>query len=88
MNAKHKRTLEYFRQMSIPIDEVALAEYSAYEKDKLESLAERMHYLYGKINSNEVPNTKISFLKKEFSSLEWVFYQFNIIQQNAKKTFL
>ena len=87
MNAKHKRTIEYFRQMSIPIDEAVLSEYSAYEKGWLESLAERMHYLYGKINSNEVPNTKISFLKKEFSSLEWVFYEFNIIQKDAKRTF-
>jgi hypothetical protein len=84
MSIKYKKIVEYFNSMSIPIDEQVLSEYSADEKDKLEKLAERMFFIWDKVNTDtSIPAKKLSFLKKEFDALQWVFYQFNIISDNT-----
>lgn len=85
MNAKHLRILDHFQKMGIPINEAVISEYSAFEKDKLESLAERMLFLYTKITTENLPVQKASFFKKEFSAIEWVFSEFNIIAEGTPR---
>ena len=87
MNSRQRKITSFLDKMGLKIIPESLNEFSATEQGYLQQLADRMNYLDSKIkNDKQMSEAKASLSKHELQALQWVFYQFNIIADQAHKT--
>jgi hypothetical protein len=87
MSKKEEKITMYFREMGIPLNRGVFLDFSCAEKERLERLCERMKYLYNQlITRRDVPQNKFLFMKDEFRALEWVMWEFGLIEGEFRKT--
>lgn len=85
MNAKQQKLMQHLHNMNYNVNVESIENFSSNEKFNLERIAERMSYLYTKlVNDRLIPENKRSLMKDEFKALQWVLYEFEIINDQKR----
>ena len=86
MSKKEDKISMYFREMNMTLNRAVFSDFSCAEKERLERLCERMQYLHNQLVSRrDIPQNKFLFMKDEFRALEWVMWEFGLIEGNSRK---